>query len=262
MIPCQDCLINIFSLKEGENMKEIIPNYYISKQGNVISTRYKKGHGIKELTPRLSNSGYLYVGINGKNYYIHRLLAEAYIPNPENKREVNHKDLNKLNNSLDNLEWVTSSENVRHAKKNCERKSKTSSNSGVLYRNEEKIQCFDSLQQAKIYCKEVYNCCLSTIGCLNVNWKNKLVFIRTIGIDTFNPTNFWKSHEGKIDLDKQKHIKQNKELKGLKGSIYRKDTYVGSAISIREASKKIGANFKKTNDPNIYKVYDYVFIKQ
>lgn len=262
MIPCQDCLINTFLPKRGGNVKEIISGYYISEQGVVISTRYNKGHGIKELKQRLSNSGYLYVSIKGKNYYIHRLLAEAYIPNPEHKREVNHKDLNKLNNDLDNLEWVTSSENVIHAKKNCKRKSKTSSNSGVLYNDKNKVKEFYSLQQAKIYCKKYFHCSLSTIGNLNVNWKNKLVFIRIQNISSFNPEDFWESHDKLTDIYKKEHIEQNINLKGSNGIIYKENDYIGKASSIREASRIIGANFKKTNIPNIYKVYDYVFIKQ
>ncbi len=50
-----------------------------------------------------------------KTYYIHRLLAFAYIPNPDNKPHINHKDKNRLNNDLDNLEWVTQSENNKHS---------------------------------------------------------------------------------------------------------------------------------------------------
>lgn len=67
------------------------------------------------------NNGKGYLGINMWNgsscvrEYIHRLLAYYFIPNPLNKKEVNHIDGNKQNNSLDNLEWVTKQENMNHA---------------------------------------------------------------------------------------------------------------------------------------------------
>lgn len=61
------------------------------------------------LSARLCKSG------EAKTYRIHRLVAESFIPNPCKKPEVNHKDFNKQNNLVSNLEWATPSENVRHA---------------------------------------------------------------------------------------------------------------------------------------------------
>ena len=76
----------------------------------------------KELKPRIDKYGYYKVllSYNGivKEKSVHRLLAFAYLPNPENKCDVNHIDGNKSNNNLSNLEWATRSENVKHAFKN------------------------------------------------------------------------------------------------------------------------------------------------
>lgn len=73
----------------------------------------------KPLKARKNSQGYLRVSVhkNGqrKRYFCHRLVAKAFIPNPLDKPEVNHKDGNPLNNNLSNLEWVTSSENKLHA---------------------------------------------------------------------------------------------------------------------------------------------------
>jgi hypothetical protein len=64
--------------------------------------------------PSINKKGYAKIGINGNDYPVHRLVAIAFIPNPENKPQVNHIDENKANNHVDNLEWVTQSENIRH----------------------------------------------------------------------------------------------------------------------------------------------------
>jgi len=59
-------------------------------------------------------SGYQAVRTQGKNYYLHRLMAQAFIPNPDNLPQVNHKDSNKLNNNLNNLEWISHANNIKH----------------------------------------------------------------------------------------------------------------------------------------------------
>jgi len=58
------------------------------------------------------------VWLDGKLQYVHRLVAETYLPNPSNKRTVNHKDGNRSNNNVENLEWMTIAENLNHARVN------------------------------------------------------------------------------------------------------------------------------------------------
>lgn len=94
-------------------MKEIYKGYFITKDGRVFNKHNK------QLSPVNNGKGYLILNINidGKRKCkaLHRMLAEAFIPNPNNLPEVNHKDANRMNNSLDNLEWVTHGQNIKHS---------------------------------------------------------------------------------------------------------------------------------------------------
>jgi len=90
--------------------------YYISPQGNVKSISILTGVE-RPIKLRLDKDGYHYMTIKNKAYRVNRLVAQAYIPNVHNKPFVNHIDLNRINNNVDNLEWVTHSENMKHSYK-------------------------------------------------------------------------------------------------------------------------------------------------
>lgn len=93
--------------------------YQVSNLGNVKSLSYKQTKIEKKLTLSLDKDKYLTVSLckNGKKYTkrVNRLVAQVFIPNPNNLSEVNHIDCNKQNNCVNNLEWVSRIENMRHA---------------------------------------------------------------------------------------------------------------------------------------------------
>ena len=93
--------------------------YQVSNLGNVKSLNFQKRGYEKNITPKLNKKGYLWVILYGgnkrSNVLIHRLVASAFIENPNGFEHVNHKDENPLNNNVDNLEWCTASYNVLYS---------------------------------------------------------------------------------------------------------------------------------------------------
>lgn len=109
-----------------ENIKGYEGIYQVSNLGNIKSVNhYVMNNGIKQLRKgnvlkkNINVWGYegvvLYKNGIGKRHTVHRLVANAFINNPDNKKEINHIDGNKLNNCVSNLEWCTRSENMKHS---------------------------------------------------------------------------------------------------------------------------------------------------
>jgi hypothetical protein len=94
-------------------MIEIQEGYYVTRNGEILSNRkFNKPTPMKPFTDK---EGYMRVKLLGKTKKVHRLVAQAFIPNPDNKPTVNHIDGNRSNNCVENLEWATYSENKQHA---------------------------------------------------------------------------------------------------------------------------------------------------
>ena len=110
-----------------KNIEGYEGRYKITEDGKVyslLSGRYLKPtiRNKQETRPKDRQNDYYAIGLYGKDkkfrlHSIHRLVALAYIPNPDNLPEVNHRDGNKLNNKVDNLEWSTRKKNAEHSVK-------------------------------------------------------------------------------------------------------------------------------------------------
>lgn len=146
--------MKVTDIKGYENL------YSIDEAGNVFSyrsNRYLKWHD--------DGKGYQYVELSKNKHRVckkvHRLVAEHFLPNPNNLPEVNHKDENKMNNSVDNLEWCTTNYNVNYGTR-TDRATDTNLNNpnfskeiiGINKTTEEEI-VFPSVREAARFCGDV-----------------------------------------------------------------------------------------------------------
>ena len=159
------------SIKEYEGLYEISSFGKVrscERRVEYFNPRYNKitSHKIKSKIkkPSIKENGYLqvilYKNNKGKNYYIHRLVAEAFIPNPLNKKTVNHKDFNVTNNNINNLEWCTYVEQEKHKSDNGRLKPRNIRRIIVTYNNGASIE-FDNIckgaKELRIHRYTIYN---------------------------------------------------------------------------------------------------------
>lgn len=111
--------------------------YYITEDGKVL----------RELKPWIS-SGYKDIKLNGKHNLIHRLVALAFVNNPNSETDVNHKDGNKMNNHYSNLEWCSRSENLKHSYRELGQTPIRNFNECELFKDEIKICDCKSVKEA------------------------------------------------------------------------------------------------------------------
>lgn len=141
--------------------------YQVSNLGNVKSLNYRQTGKEKVMKQTLIDNGYLQVDLynNGKHkkYGVHRLVADAFLDNPNNYPQVNHKDENKQNNNVDNLEWATAQYNINYGT-HGERAGKTRSKPVIQYDLQGNfIKSWNSAteieKQLKISRTNICNCC-------------------------------------------------------------------------------------------------------
>lgn len=143
--------------------------WFVDELGAVFASCTYRGRNYKykRLTPALNkNRGYMYVRTTNRNLQVHRLVASAFIPNPHNKKYVNHKDGNKTNNHYKNLEWVTCKENAQHAIKNGLTRPLQKNEGNIRYTTE---QCREVIKRVRAGMKyaeagSVYDMPYSTVA--------------------------------------------------------------------------------------------------
>lgn len=162
--------------------------YLISNLGNLKSLKgknpkilktYKEKHGYIKYVLTKRKKGVI---IKYRSVRIHKLVAEHFIPNPNNYSEINHKDCNKENNKVDNLEWCTKSQNTIHAIKNNLgvlkgvnkfNKNKCFKKYGYIYQYDKNNNYINKFKSAKVAQEKTGICARNILQCINNEPKRK-----------------------------------------------------------------------------------------
>lgn len=134
----------IYEVSSLGRIRSLKRKYYLKNQYGTTSLKETKELIRKQRTTQF---GYKSIGLskNGteNKFQVHRLVAQAFISNPENKPCINHKNGNKLDNRVENLEWCTYSENEKHAYKNNLHKKHMKGRFGLLNPSSKKVNQYD-----------------------------------------------------------------------------------------------------------------------
>lgn len=153
--------------------------WYIDEEGKAYVSSNYRGRSIKlaeKATTLNKKRGYKYIRTSNKNSQVHRLVAKAFVPNPEKKQYVNHKDGNKQNNHYSNLEWVTCKENAQHAIKNGLTKQMKKNEGNLKYTQEVINAVYNLVMDGMTYTKagSIHNMPYSTVAHLIRGSRRKL----------------------------------------------------------------------------------------
>lgn len=140
----------IYEVSDRGGIKRVRHTRYTKNQFKVSSTTFKE----LIIRPHKNTGGYLMwrpqIGNVKRIFTVHRLVAKAFLPNPEGKPCVNHKDLDRANNNLTNLEWCTYKENIQHAAGMGVLRSKKGVESNLSkYTEEDVIAIYNSCKRGK-----------------------------------------------------------------------------------------------------------------
>jgi predicted DNA-binding protein YlxM (UPF0122 family) len=174
--------------------------YYVTPSDKIYRIWKNK---IKRIATTISNKGYVRfrICVNGKskNLSLHRIVAETFIPNPENKPEVNHIDGNKLNNTVENLEWNTRKENADHAYR-----------TGLFGKNEDFSKSTITNKKCHKICELIQDTDIPLNEIANITKCNKKIVYDIFCKKT------WKEISDEYDFSQRKHLKRIDEAKAKK----------------------------------------------
>ena len=135
-----------FDTEFGEVVVEVQSNGTVLKCGRVLKQSDNGANYLSVLIGyKLQSSGRK----TGVRKYVHRLVAEAFISNPDNLPQVNHKDFNKTNNSVENLEWISRADNIQHSHDNGRMKKRYEVGAVTVLTKDEVIECYTRVKNGE-----------------------------------------------------------------------------------------------------------------